>query len=266
MSSSRIRSSANRGIVLIAFIGFFIISIASIANSRPQHHKTTVDDVEVTCAVCSEKSTQMVMMSTNSSGYSDLDLRPPEMRRSTIIWWVQRCPYCGHCASDIESAEEDTKEIVESAEYQAQLESADFPELANSFLCEAMIEEHLGSMTDAGWDCVHAAWVCDDAENEKATWCRLKAVEHFEQGIEAGESVMEDAPDGANELLLAELLRRAGEFDCAKAKVEAGLEFGFEPDNEIIKTILEFELELMGKGDTACHSMSEVVTDEESVE
>ena len=51
---------------------------------------TTLEEVEKVCAVCGAKSTQVVVMSTNRLGSTDLDLRPPEMMSSTMRYWVLR--------------------------------------------------------------------------------------------------------------------------------------------------------------------------------
>lgn len=36
------------------------------------------------CAVCGKESEQITLASTNTFGSPDLDLRPPEMKRSTM--------------------------------------------------------------------------------------------------------------------------------------------------------------------------------------
>ena len=57
---------------------------------------TIIKDIETECSVCGETTEQPVLMSTNSWGYPDLDLRPPEMQRSTMHVWIQECPHCGY--------------------------------------------------------------------------------------------------------------------------------------------------------------------------
>ena len=42
------------------------------------------------------------MTSTSTWGYPDLDLRPAEMKRSSMFAWLQECPHCGFVARDIE--------------------------------------------------------------------------------------------------------------------------------------------------------------------
>jgi hypothetical protein len=61
---------------------------------------------------------------------------------------------------------------------------------------------------------------------------------------------------GADELLVSDMYRRNGQFEKAGQSIEKGL--ALEPE-DIIKTILKFELELVGKKDTAVHLASEVI-------
>lgn len=68
--------------------------------------------------------------STNEFGSPDLDTRPPEMRRSTIFAWVQRCPQCGYCACDVSKAPSQAEALVRSSEYIRQLSDSIYPELA----------------------------------------------------------------------------------------------------------------------------------------
>ena len=49
---------------------------------------TTLDERTSTCAICGGRSKQTVVASTNARGSPDLDLRPPEMQRSTMPYWV----------------------------------------------------------------------------------------------------------------------------------------------------------------------------------
>ena len=227
----------------------------------PAQHKTTVSDQEVTCAVCGETSTFPVLNSTNSMGYADLDTRPPEMQRSTMPMWVQRCPGCGYCSSDISYADKGVKEIVESDEYQTQLSDPAFPELADTFLCKAIIDEAQESHSLAGWDCLHAAWVCDDAGSESASTCRLRAIGFFQTGMEEQQEIFEDPEPGAVYAFLADILRRAGAFDRARDACQAGLE---EEPEGMTADLINFQLALINNSDSACHTLEEVLQPEDT--
>jgi hypothetical protein len=49
---------------------------------------TTIFEEEATWAVCGSKQTVQEIGSTNSFGAMDLDMRPPQMKRSTMHLWV----------------------------------------------------------------------------------------------------------------------------------------------------------------------------------
>jgi len=97
---------------------------------------TTFDELPVTCAVCGTTSVHPILMSTNSFGSPDLDLRPAEMQRSTVWMWVQRCPQCGYCADSLDKAGDGADAVTASASYREQLVDPGLPELAVSFVCQ----------------------------------------------------------------------------------------------------------------------------------
>jgi len=83
---------------------------------------------------CAEKSFHMGIGSTNSFGAPDLDTRPPEMQRSTIYHWTQRCPSCGYCAADILKDTENIRELVQKTEYRNIVKNNEISETGASFL------------------------------------------------------------------------------------------------------------------------------------
>ena len=130
-----------------------------------------------TCAVCGVVSEQTGVLSTSTFGAPDLDGRPAEMKRSTIGWWVHRCPGCGYCAPSIDEAPADAADLVRSAPYRQQLDDPLTPELARMFLCSAMIVETSGGPVARGLvtPLICAAWACDDAGAvDVAVRCRLR--------------------------------------------------------------------------------------------
>src|SRR5512136_2743094 len=100
---------------------------------------TLIEPVTKKCAICGVKNKYFEVMSTNTFGYPDLDSRPSEMSRSTMNLWIQKCPRCGYCSADVSKGEPSVKDIIETEQYKAQLSNANFPELANSFLCSSII-------------------------------------------------------------------------------------------------------------------------------
>lgn len=206
-----------------------------------------------TCCLCNEQNEYSILLSTNAFGTPDLDTRPPESMRSTMASWVQRCPNCGYCSSDITIATEKTKSVIESVEYRTQLKDKNFPDLANSFLCKSLIAEKTGNFSAAAMSTIHAAWICDDAGyEESAKKCRMKALALLKKGKENGEFFAEK--DGADIAIMTDLLRRSGHFDEALALIEENLDRITEDD---IKKILIFQIRLIFEHDTKCHTISE---------
>ena len=174
------------------------------------------------CALCGERSTVVLLNSTSSFGAPDLDLRPPEMERSSMFAWVQRCAWCGYCAPSIDEGTSAMREIVESSAYRALLARSDVPELARYFLCSSMIFEEVEKEAFAARNAIEAAWVCDDANaHEAALRCRLRAVERLRESEADGDALYDDPY--TEHAVIVDLLRRAGQFDEAVEEADAAL-------------------------------------------
>lgn len=214
------------------------------------------------CAVCGTETEYTGIRSTNAFGSSDLDTRPPEMKRSTIFAWVQRCPECGYCASDISKAPSQAATLVHSPEYARQLTDSTFPELANGFLCKALIDESAADYAAAAWALIHAAWACDDAEKpEPAKTCRSKAIDLIEKVLANGQQVAEQ--DGADTAIRVDLLRRAGRLIEARHLISTKRPASTE---DIISKMLDFQYVLLAKGDETCHTIAEALGENEQGE
>lgn len=216
---------------------------------------TTILEEEVTCTVCGAKQTVQKLGSTNSFGAMDLDTRPPEMRRSTMDHWLHECDECGYVASDLgDAAEAGTMTSVWHA-YLAELHSPQRPRLANRFVCRSLLDEAAGDSAAAGWRRLNAAWACDDAEQaEEARVQRRAALELFQRARAAGQRAMKSVA-GGDELLLADIARRAGEFEQAAALCAAGLALPEAP--AFVIKLLVFEKELVAARDVGRHRVSE---------
>lgn len=220
---------------------------------------TTLYKEKARCAVCGSETEYTGIGSTNAFGSPDLDTRPPEMQRSTIFAWVQRCPECGHCATDVSKAPSQAATVVHSPEYTLQLSDLTFTELANRFLCKALIDESSGDYAAAGWALIHAAWACDDAEKpEPARTCRSKALDMIEKALGDGKEVAEQ--DGTDTAIQVDLLRRAGRLTEARQLISTKRSTITE---EIISKILDFQDVLLTKGDEACHTIAEALGENE---
>lgn len=223
---------------------------------------TTTLEIPKKCALCGEISKHIELTSTNTFGPSDLDTRPPEMKRSTIQWWIERCPSCGYCAPYISEQLTEAPEVIKSKSYQEQLKNPNFPELVNSFLCWSLIKEKCNDFVDAGWSAVHAAWGCDDERrDESAQECRKKAITLFQKAKEREQSFMRNKTD--EKVLLVDLFRRSGQFEEALKICDDELkEESKESVSKLLQLIFQFQKTLISNSDTGCHNMGEVPTED----
>lgn len=219
---------------------------------------TTLYKEMTNCCLCGVGKAFSCVKSTNELGFPDLDTRPPEMYRSTIFTWVQRCPDCGYCATDISEAPAQAEAVIYSSEYIQQLKDETYPDLANNFLCKSLIDKASGDYAAAAWSVIYAAWACDDAKKAKAARkCRVKAADLITKATSAGQPVSEQ--DGAATAIQVDLLRRAGKI--AEARELLSKYRGSISDDTFSK-ILDFQDDLLSKGDVACHTIEEAIGEE----
>ena len=189
------------------------------------------------CSCCERESEQVIVLSTNTFGGSpDLDLRPPEMKRSTMPYWVQMCPHCQYVADDIEKAQYFDKNILEQEEYK-KCGNIKFPnELSKMFYRYYLIALSKEDTKSAFSGIRNAAWACDDMNNKEcAKICREIAIDLLTKLVEVEENIK------IKESLLtvkADMLRRIERFD----------ELIFEYSNlnfneDIIRKVIAFEIE-----------------------
>jgi hypothetical protein len=216
---------------------------------------TTICEVEVTCAICGSQQTVREIGSTNAVGPMDLDTRPPQMKRSTLHLWVHECEECGYVAADLGDAAEARQTAPLWHAYLAELNRADRPRVANRFVCRSLFDEAAGEHAAAGWRRLHAAWACDDAEQaDEARVQRRAALECFERARAAGQRA-EKSMIAGDEMLLADIARRAGEFAQAESYVAAGLAQAGVSSR--IAGWLEFQRKLAAERDIGRHTVDE---------
>jgi len=219
---------------------------------------TTLYPENLKCAVCGAEAKYTQIGSTNELGSPDLDTRPPEMRRSTMFAWVRRCPECGYCASDIGQATAQAAALVRSTEYSRQLADATYPELANRFLCKALIEEQSEDLVAAAWSLIHPAWACDDAQKDgPARSCRSKVADMVGTALDSGQRITDQ--EAADIAIRVDLLRRAGRLDEASELIQRQRPYIGE---DIIPKILAFQERLIERGDLSCHTIAEALVND----
>ena len=219
---------------------------------------TTMHQEKVKCCVCGKKSNHDVVGSSYSHGSSDLDTRPPEMTRSTIYYSIQRCPSCGYCASDLSECSGVLKFSVESKEYQKIIGNKSIPKVAASFLALSYLKQQTLNYAESAWAAIHAAWICDDKNKEKASKeCRKKAISMIENANAHSQNMGDQA--GATEALSIDLMRRAGMFEQAFKLAEETKSKDIE---EIIMQVITYEESLIESKDIDSHTVSEALGDE----
>ena len=219
---------------------------------------TTILNVETECSLCGQVSPQTVFGSPVKLGLPDLDTRPPESLRSTLPFWVKRCPNCGYCAPDIDREYPLAETVVKRADYQTLLRKRSLPLSARHFLAWALIQLANGEILGAGWSALHAAWACDDAGKPvPAAACRHQALAYFERARQGGKALPGFQDPGAEQILLADLYRRISEFDHAVAVCRQGLD---RHPSLVVNRTLEHEIILCVARDTEAHSLADIAS------
>jgi hypothetical protein len=251
---------------------------------------TTILPVRQTCAVCGAVSEHEVLGSTNTMGPPDLDMRPAPMARWTLGEQIQQCPECGYCAKDISEGGASARRVVANDAYQAELAREAYPELTRRYLCASLIMSIAGDDAGAGRAALMGAWAADDVASagpgpamgmaddwgsalpeeasleevarrltaaEAAAHCRRLAIGYFEADLRSGPSFAAD--EDTADAMLADLHRRVGDFEAAKARVKAGIARGA---GGLVLEVFRYQLLLCDLFDTACHNADEIGTDQ----
>lgn len=210
---------------------------------------TIIREFEKKCFVCGKTSLQPVLASTNTWRYPDIDLRPPEMQRSTMDTWIVECPHCGYVASNLENKLEVSPDLLKTDEYLT-CESKTF----KSKLSERFYKHYLISKAENDHDSellslLHCAWSCDDDGDELAVEIRKLALKSLHQIY-----ARDDDEKNALKLIEEDLLRRSLQFD------EVIREFkDFIMEDKLQNDIITFQIELSMNKDSACHTVEEMI-------
>ena len=197
------------------------------------------------CSVCGEESQQIEIGSTNAFGSPDLDLRPPEMQRSTMQVWVQECPNCGYVAADLEDEAAISEAWLQSEEY-IRKTSVEFESpLSLKFFKQSVICEKSGDYRGAFFAILHAAWDCDDnMDVENARLCRKEALRIFPLMPELAETKMKEI------VMRADIMRRAGLFS------EVIDEYSDKPlDDDTLNKVIQFQIDRSENQDDRCYTV-----------
>jgi len=230
---------------------------------------STIGFVVKMCKICGKESEHKVIRSTNCFGSSDLDTRPPEMKRSTMHLWLMKCPYCNYVAEDIEhvSFKKDSdgnivenhlenvqriNKLIHSKQY-LQCDSIKFcNKLAKDFYRQYLIGKSNENTRQCMFALLHCSWACDDVKDQdNANQIRLLLVEYIVKLLET-----EDVENMKESLVivLLDAYRRTGCFDEMKVYAERVKD---ELTDDLIKQLFSYELLLAEKKDVDCHTVSD---------
>ncbi|MEE9320228.1 MAG: DUF2225 domain-containing protein [Granulosicoccus sp.] len=214
---------------------------------------TTLREQMVKCCVCGEFSDHIAIGSTNTFGSADLDTRPPEMLRSTIRYWVQRCPACGYCAADLSEGHDNVSELVISNTYQNIIKNDAMPKTAASFLALSYEKQQQQKFAESAWCAIRAAWMCDDAnDNVSAVTCRENAVSMIATANALSQDIADQA--GASEAITIDLMRRAG---MRRQALELAEKTRVQEIDQTIQEVIDYEIRLINRNDVDGHTISE---------
>ncbi len=210
---------------------------------------TTVFPKTVVCSVCGAENEIMEVGSTNAFGAVDLDTRPPEMKRSTMCYWVQECASCGYVAVDLTDETTLDRSFFGYDSYKTCKGLQFGSDLARMFYQYYMIMM-AEDETEAAFGAVHhAAWACDDVGDEaNAVRMREKAIELADRLLRSDDYDRKDTV----KLIRADLLRRNGWFE--EVLEDYGqVSFG----EELLDQIIDFERELARRGCRGCYTVED---------
>lgn len=191
-----------------------------------------------TCAACGTK-VPPPFRAPPAELAPDLDLRPGEPTRGTLMQWLQCCAGCGATAPDLSVLYGTATSIVASPGYR----HVTGPDYALPFLRWAAICQAAGDARNTGEAFLQAAWAADDADDSAnaVQWRRLAArawaeTESFELALRQ-----------------IDALRRAGDFPQAEA---AAQRLAAERPDDATAQILAFQRARIAERNTGRHLMS----------
>ena len=214
---------------------------------------TLADERTKKCAVCKKKSKHWVLYSTSSFGSPDLDTRLPEPARFTLDSSIESCPHCGYCTQDISEKIPGAKKMVKSDRYKNYRNNKIFSELATRYLCSSIISKNNKNYSKAGWECLSAAWVCDDRwETDNAKKCRLAAINFFQKARQKKQAFAEKSDE--EPILIIDLLRRSGKFSIAQQECKKLINLNYD---DLLKKIIKFQLKLIEEKNNECFTIED---------
>lgn len=185
------------------------------------------------CAICATRVKPRFRVPRPESG-PDLDLRPGEPARSTLLDWIRTCPGCGAAAPDLTALPAEAAAIVRSAGYRSCSGSA----TTLPFRRWAILHP-----PEAPDSLLQAAWAADDANlADEAAELRLQAA-----------ALWVDTGDQGRACQRLDALRRAGAFEQAE---QFGTALAAVARDETSAAMIAFQRARIQARDSGRHAMS----------
>ena len=187
----------------------------------------------MSCGVCGAAAPEPYRRPPSETA-PDLDQRPGQPARGTLAHWVRTCRNCRAAAPDLSTLGVADGEVVRGSAYAAlRVETL----ALRPFLRWAALSREPAQ----AW--LWAAWAADDAaEPARAVECRRRAA-----------AASADPGDASDALLLADLHRRAGDFDRARFACDDADALGPDAD---ARQVIAFQRARIEAGDAAAHSIA----------
>lgn len=210
-------------------------------------------DIDKVCCLCGAENKCTTIVSTESEGSPDLDLRPPPLERDTMGAWLQECVSCHYVGVDLERESDGAREIVAAETYQSLISDSNIPEIAKRFaLCSLLmggIDKEISATA-----LLRAAWVCDDEKaTELASSFRLQCSNILWKMVP-----FEDSPEQANTAtMLVDVLRRSSQFEKAAKLASQLLKFKSVKRAGRMLAVVKFQLALCEEKSTECREIKD---------
>lgn len=212
---------------------------------------TTLFSETVTCNVCGTENEISTIGSTNAFGSPDLDLRPPEMQRSTMSFWVNECKGCGYVAADLSEETDIAPNDIHQASRDFRESFLSAPPTALNFLqASRWAKDHYGRAMHL----LRAAWVFDDKKQaENASKARALAATSLRHALLDEDT--ESQPSMRAQLI--DILRRSGDYSTAIDVSDALL--GDSTIDDTLRQVAVFQRDKCNAHDSACYTVAEAL-------
>lgn len=197
----------------------------------------------VICSHCKKESKQYVLLSDNYSSERGLDTRPSEKARASFEYDVQMCPHCFYCNEDISMG----GEIELGADYMSIVNDTRIDNLSKKLLLAYKVKFAEKRYGEALQLLLEATWILEDNKNPFYNKMMALLISQLEISVQKERDV-------DYEVVLIDLLRRAGSFDKALKYIDQIRSF----DIEIVERFANYEAKLIKNGDTSHHLMEEL--------